>query len=135
MIPAGERGRVRAAIASTNAEPRRPVHFESPLLGPAGDHAWIAWDSTSLRDAEGKNAMTANLGRDITDFKQLEAQFQQAQKLESIGRLAGGLARDFNKLLTVICSSSEELLEKTNPSAPPTSASARSGELPRKESA
>ena len=60
--------------------------------------------------------MTANLGRDITDFKQLEAQFQQAQKLESVGRLAGGLARDFNKLLTVISSSSEELLEKTNPS-------------------
>ena len=116
MIPAGERGRVRAAIAATNAEPRRPVHFESPLLGPAGDHPWIAWDSTSLRDSEGKNAMTANLGRDITDFKQLEAQFQQAQKLESVGRLAGGLARDFNKLLTVIGSSSEELLGKTNPS-------------------
>jgi signal transduction histidine kinase len=69
-----------------------------------------------LRDAEGKNAMTANLGRDITDFKLLEAQFQQAQKLESVGRLAGGLARDFNKLLTVIGSSSEELLGKCNPS-------------------
>ncbi len=117
MIPAGERGRVRAAIAATNAEPRRPVHFETPLLGPSGVHAWIAWDSTSLRDAEGKNAMTANLGRDIADFKQLEAQFQQAQKLESVGRLAGGLARDFNKLLTVIGSSSEELLEKSNPSS------------------
>ena len=116
MIPAGERGRVRAALAATSTEPRRPVHFESPLLGPAGDRTWIAWDSTSLRDAEGKNAMTANLGRDITDFKQLEAQFQQAQKLESIGLLAGGLSRDFNRLLTVIGSSSKELLEKTNPS-------------------
>ena len=116
MIPAGERVRVRTAMAATNAEPRRPIHFECPLLGPSGVHAWIAWDSTSLRDAEGKNAMTANLGRDITDFKQLEAQFQQAQKLESVGRLAGGLARDFNKLLTVIGSSSEQLLGKSNPS-------------------
>ncbi len=116
MIPAGERGRVRAAIAATNTEPRRPVHFESPLVGPAGDHPWIAWDSTSLRDSEGKNAMTANLGRDITDFKRLEAQFRQAQKLESIGRLAGGLARDFNKLLTVIGNCNEELLAKSNPS-------------------
>lgn len=60
--------------------------------------------------------MTANLGRDITDFKRLEAQFHQAQKLESVGRLAGGLARDFNKLLTVISNSSERLLEKKNPS-------------------
>ena len=116
MIPAGERGRVRAAIAATNAEPRRPIHFESPLLGPAGDHRWVAWDSTSLRDSEGEDAMTANLGRDITDFKNLEARFHQAQKLESVGRLAGGLARDFNKLLTVISSSSERLLEKKNPS-------------------
>ena len=116
MIPDGERGRVRAAIAATNEEPRRPVHFESPLAGPAGDHRWIAWDSTSLRDSEGRNAMTANLGRDITDFKNLETRFHQAQKLESVGRLAGGLARDFNKLLTVISSSSEKLLEEQSPS-------------------
>ncbi len=116
MIPAGERGRIRAAIAATNEEPRRPIHFESGLLGPAGDHRWIAWDSTSLRDSEGRNAMTANLGRDITDFKNLEARFHQAQKLESVGRLAGGLARDFNKLLTVISSSSENLMEKKGPS-------------------
>jgi two-component system cell cycle sensor histidine kinase/response regulator CckA len=115
MIPAAERGRVRAAIAATNTEPRRPVHFESPLLGSAGVHCWTAWDSTSLRDAEGKNAMTANLGTDITDFKHLEAQFQQAQKLESVGRLAGGLARDFNKLLTVIGNCNEQLLAKSNP--------------------
>jgi PAS domain S-box-containing protein len=116
MIPAGERGRVRAAIAATNTEPRHPVHFESPLLAPSGDQPWIAWDSTSLRDSEGKNAMTANLGRDITDFKRLEAQFRQAQKLESVGRLAGGLARDFNKLLAVIGSCNEQLLGNSNPS-------------------
>ena len=116
MIPAGERGQVRAAIAATNAEPRRPIHFESPLLGPAGDHRWVAWDSTSLRDSEGRNAMTANLGRDITDFKKLEARFHQAQKLESVGRLAGGLARDFDKLLTVISGSSERVLEKKSQS-------------------
>jgi PAS domain S-box-containing protein len=58
------------------------------------------------------------VSRDITERKRLEAQFLQAQKMEGIGRLAGGVAHDFNNLLTAILSYTELARDRLAPDDP-----------------
>jgi two-component system cell cycle sensor histidine kinase/response regulator CckA len=71
-----------------------------------------------VRDAEGSITHFIANGRDLTDRMRLEAQLLQAQKMDAVGRLAGGVAHDFNNLLTIITSYSELALDAVTPDSP-----------------
>ena len=60
-----------------------------------------------VRDVQGSIVNYIGIQRDITRELQLEEQYLQAQKMESVGRLAGGVAHDFNNILTVIMGNAE----------------------------
>ena len=90
-------------------------HYRNPIVTKAGEERMISWHNTVLRDAQGRPTGTLSIGEDITEHQRLEEQFRQAQKMEAVGRLAGGVAHDFNNMLTVITSYSTLLLDDMDP--------------------
>jgi PAS domain S-box-containing protein len=113
-----ERERHRAVFASAPFSSQTSHHVEGTLTGSDGRNHVIEWHYEILRDSAGGIAGAAGVGCDITEKKELETRLGQYQKLETIGKLAGGVAHDFNNLLTVIRGYSAHLLERRDPSDP-----------------
>jgi two-component system cell cycle sensor histidine kinase/response regulator CckA len=106
LIDPEDRPKVRAAVdrAYRTGEPYRVDHWATR---PDGTRVLVHEHGQALLDDQGTRLGIAGTVQDITERRRLEEQFFQAQKLESIGRLAGGVAHDFNNLLTVINGYSE----------------------------
>jgi PAS domain S-box-containing protein len=94
-------------------------HYESVRMTKDGRRLNVSITVSPLRDAAGEIVGASAIARDITAQRRVEDQLRQSQKMEAIGRLAGGVAHDFNNVLGIINACTEFLRDRIDPASEP----------------
>jgi PAS domain S-box-containing protein len=102
-----DRERERTVLDSLMSGDRDYYEIEKRYIHREGGTVWVNVISSSVKDPTGRPLYRISIIQDVTQRKQAEDQLLQGQKMEAVGRLAGGLAHDFNTLLSVILGYSE----------------------------
>jgi signal transduction histidine kinase/CheY-like chemotaxis protein len=79
-----------------------PTNLEIPIVTSSGEERRVVWNYAVLRDSAGQATSVIATGTDVTESRRLERQIIEMQKMEAVGTLAGGVAHDFNNILTGI---------------------------------
>jgi two-component system, cell cycle sensor histidine kinase and response regulator CckA len=106
-VHAEDRDRLRAAWARQCAGAETDETYR--VVRPDGATRWVRDRGFPIRDADGRVYRLVGEAEDITENKLLEEQLRQSQKMDAVGRLAGGVAHDFNNLLSAILGYGERL--------------------------
>jgi two-component system cell cycle sensor histidine kinase/response regulator CckA len=103
----------QAVISRLRQDLERGELFEGEAINyrKDGTEFTLEWQAAPIRDEDGTITHFLALQRDVTARKRLESQMFQSQKMETVGRLAGGVAHEFNSIMTAIIGQSELLID------------------------
>jgi len=104
----------RQAFLAQLAATHKVLHRDAVWRRKNAQPLQIRESGRAFRDVDGSVLHIDGTIEDVTQHRQLEERYQQAQKVQAIGQLAGGVAHDFNNILTVISGYSHVLLAKPN---------------------
>ena len=111
----------RAAVAVAfrqSAESGADLDVEFRVARPDGSVRWLRTHGKVLYDAEGDPVTMTGACVDITERRQMEEQLGQVQRMDAVGRLAGGVAHEVNNMMTAILGFTDLLLDPTRPGDP-----------------